>query len=154
MGEPGPREGAREEAAWRPGSWQWRSGRGAGAERWRRAERGSARGGIPKPGACPACALRSPSPRALRFLSPSSLRAQGKERSSPSPGELRQGPLVVAVLATAGAGEGSLRVETPFSWRRWGSASSPQRRLPSSKGKKLASPYGRASPAKLVPERV
>lgn len=91
-GEPGPREGTREEATWRPGSWQWRSGRGAGAERRLRARRGSARGGIPEPCACSACALRSPSPRALCFLSPSSLRAQGKECSSPSPRGAPPGP--------------------------------------------------------------
>lgn len=72
-----------------------------GTDRGQQARRRTTRGGIPELGACPARALRSPSLRALRFLSPSALHAQGKERSSPSPGELRQGPLAVAVLAAA-----------------------------------------------------
>lgn len=103
-------------------------------------------------------ALPEPSGRLHRapcasFLPPPTV-PRGRSAPPLPPGSSARAPSRWPFLPRPGAGEGSLRVETPFSWRRWGSASSPQRRPPSPKGKKTVFPFGRTSPAKLVPERV
>lgn len=98
-GEPGPREGTREEATWRPGNGGAGEGRALSAG-------GGPGGGAPRaasPSRAPA--LPEPSGRPHRapcasFLPPPSV-PRGRSAPPLPPGELRQGPLAVAVLAAA-----------------------------------------------------